>query len=120
MSYIECPIPGCLERLTLTEKGEYRHRFTGCGLDGNTYEAGALEKIKGAFALKDAETQSLKKRLFIKARQPEPKGYSDKELEEMFGPYLYKGDTAGLGPREVSLLDALMATRSELDQALDD
>ena len=42
------------------------------------------------------------------------KGYDDSELLVMFGPYLLQGDTEGLSPREVRLLETIRDQNSEI------
>ena len=78
--------------------GEYDHDCT-CGDD------------------KQAEIERLRGRLFIKARTTatHEKGYTDDEMLEMFEPFLIRGETTGLDPRECRLIEAVADRNAEIE-----
>lgn len=55
------------------------------------------------------EVLLLRQRLFVRARasRSHEKGYSDEDMETMFGPFLFHGDTTDLSPRECRLIESV-------------
>lgn len=65
----------------------------------------------------EAETMRLQKAMWGWVRGLKgPKPYTEDELREMFRPYVEDGDTTGLSPREVRLLETLIATGAEVSR----
>lgn len=63
----------------------------------------------------EKENEQLKKNMWAWARGLiGQKSYSEKELKEMFRPYVENGDTTGLSPREARLLETLIETGAKI------